>query len=128
MRTMTAAVAINSPTSLFPKNKNDIQKNLLSANKFYWNTSTPTHLCIVGGCFLAELSKSHRDRVASKYLLSGHLPKVKLGSGRTLMEKKTVVWRSEPDYLFKRSIWLLCGKYSVENKGLTLSYNFMCLL
>lgn len=49
-----------------------------------------------------------------------------------LLKRRTSGWLyggvTLSDYIFKRSLWLLCGENSVGNKGLTLLHNFMSVL
>lgn len=101
-------------------------------HKIYWNTSTPTLLCIVWGCSpptMAELSEFHRGCVAPKYLLSGPFLKAILAMEGSGWKRKIVGGGIEGWFcgcIFKRTLWLPCGKYSVGNRT-WLYYTILCL-
>lgn len=125
------ATVINSPTS-FPPKKKDTQKFLLSTHKIYWNTSMPTLLCTVWGCSpptMAERGEFHRGCVAPKYLLSGPFLKAILAMEGFGWKRKMVGGCIEGwfcECIFKRTLWLPCGKYSVGN-WTWLYYTILCL-
>ena len=102
------------------------------AYSFFWNTAIFLHLCIVWGCSpptMAELSEFHRGCVAPKYLLSGPFLKAILAMEGSGWKRKIVGGGIEGWFcgcIFKRTLWLPCGKYSVGNRT-WLYYTILCL-